>query len=72
MRESFIKVFRGSRVETLADEANIYGENHSCEIIGAQVSIYGGGRSYEEIILTVIYKKVRDRSGKKASAGAGQ
>lgn len=64
---TYVKIFRGYKVELLSDEANVYGENRSSEIVSAQLSFYGSGKTYEEAILTVVYKKTRDRKSKKAN-----
>lgn len=59
--ESFVKIFRDRRLSVAVDMANMYAENHGCEIISAQVCVYGDGRPIEESCLTVVFKKIRKR-----------
>ena len=60
--ETFVKVFKNRKLQVAVDEANIYAENRSLEIVSAQVYVLGEGRSYEESHVTVVYRKVRKRN----------
>lgn len=63
--ESFVRTFRHTRLSVAVDMANMYAENHGCEIISAQVCVYGDGRPSEESCLTVVLKKIRKRGASK-------
>ena len=64
--ETEIRLFRSMKPQLAVDEANIFAENHSMEIVSASMLVVGEGRASQEALLTVVLKKIRKRAPAKS------
>jgi hypothetical protein len=65
---TYIKIYHGNNTDMLEYQANKDAKANGAEIISASLSFSGGGRPYEEPILTVVFEK-KQKKKKPAESG---
>ena len=66
---TFIKTFVGRSVLEVAEAANAYAKSEKLEIVSAQISFSGAGRTFEEPVLVVVYEKIKPKRTRKMPDG---
>lgn len=65
----FVKTFVGRGVLEVTDSANAYAKSEKLEIVTAQLSFSGSGRTFEEPVLTVVFEKIKPKRTRKMPGG---